>query len=152
MGLLPLAARKWQSGRYGVNILEVTDSTLTLSMGRSWVMPFLDSRIVIDRDSSEIILRDRVFGFSSESRVPMVLVDSVKMSTRVGRGYFIIPMVALLRTNPDARFDLWIEVRDMGKIHLDTRYGLPSDVGELASLGHRVADFMRKPFIDTSRW
>jgi len=84
-------------------------------MGRSWVIPFFDSRIVIDRDNSEIVLRDRVFGFSSESRV-------------------------------------WIEVRDMGKIHLDTRYGLRSDVGEIASLGSRIADFMRKPFIDTSRW
>ena len=141
-----------ESERDWLNIREVTDSTMTLSMGRSWVIPVFDSRIVVDRANSEIILRDRVFGFSSESRIPISQVDSVKMSTRVGRGYYIIPMVALLRTNPDARFDLWLEVRDVGKIHLDTRYGLPSDVGEIASLGHRIADFMQKPFIDTSRW
>lgn len=135
-----------------MNILEVTDSTMTLSMGGSWIIPIFDSKIVIDRANSEIILTDRVFGFSSESRIPLALVESVKMSTRVGRGYYIIPMVAMLRTNPDARFDLWIEVRDMEKIHLDTRYGLRSDVGEIASLGYRIADFMGKPFIDTSRW
>ena len=61
-------------------------------------------------------------------------------------------MVAIMRTNPDARFDLWIEVRDMKKIHIDTLYGLRSDVSDIASLGRRTADFMGKPFIDTSKW
>jgi hypothetical protein len=135
-----------------LQILEVTDSVLTLGTGRGLGSLFFDSKIVIDRVKAEIILRDRFLGFSSETRIPLELVDSVKMSTRVGRGYYIMPMVAILRTNPDARFDLWIEVRDMKKIHIDTRYGLRSDVGGIASVGRRAANFMNKPFIDTSRW
>jgi hypothetical protein len=137
-------------GGIGLDILEITDSVLTLGSARNWARLLFDSKVLIDRANSEIVLFDKAFGLVSERRIPMSSVDSVKMSVRIRRAYNM-PVYRMVPTNP-ARIDLWIDVREMGKIELDTHYGVRSDANELASLGSRVAQFMQRPFVDTSKW
>lgn len=135
-----------------MEILEATGSVLTLGLSRNWFRYIFDYKVLIDLDSSVIILHDKAFGLVSERRIPIALVDSVKMSIRAGQGFHLIPMYGVVRVHRDARIDLWIEVRDMGRIELATVRGIQYDAHGVASLGRRVAGFMQKPFIDTSRW
>jgi hypothetical protein len=135
-----------------LEILEATDSTLTLGPRRNWLRSIFDYKVIIDRETSAIILFDKAFGLVSRRQIPISNVDSVKMSVRSGHGFMLIPMYRIVRVHKDTQIDLWIEVRDMGKIELETITGLSHDATSVAVLGRRVAEYMQKPFIDTSRW
>jgi hypothetical protein len=139
-------------GDVKVNILEVTDSTLTLGLSTNWLRFLFDSRIVIDRDASMLLVQDKAFGITAERHIPIDSVDSVKMSVRGGRGYMLIQWYRVVPVTTEVRIDLWIDARELGRVQLSSESGLKSDVGATAVLGRRIAEYMQKPFIDTSRW
>ena len=135
-------------------ILELTDSTMVLGPPRGWSNRFFDSQFSIDRDRAEIIVARRSWGRPSQQFIPMAKVNSVRMSVRQGtRNLYMIGTSRrrMIYEYPKTRYDLWIDAMELGKLPLGTHYGFRSDFGDLAALGRRVADFMEKPFIDTSK-
>ena len=137
-----------------LGILELTDSTMILGPPRGWSNRLFDSRLSIDRDRSEIIVDRRSWGRSSQRSIPMEKVNSVRMAVRQGtRNLYMIGTSRrrMIYDYPKTRYDLWIDAMELGKLPLGTHYGFRSDFGDLAALGRRVADFMEKPFIDTSK-
>lgn len=137
-----------------MDILEASDSTMIL--GARWrLCRFLfDTRVLIDRAKSEIVVHRRCFGRSTKRSIPIAKVDSVKMSTRLGTNYRYIrgPQgVMRIYDTPRAWFDLWIDATELGRIPLARELGLGTEGSEMESLGRRVAKFMGKPFIDTAK-
>lgn len=137
-----------------LGILELTDSTMLLGPPRGWSNCLFDSQFSIDRDRAEIVVDRRSWGRFSQRRIPMTKVNSVRMSVRQAtRNLYTIGTTRrrMIYEYPKTRYDLWIDAMELGKLPLGTHYGFRSDFGELAALGRRVADFMEKPFIDTSK-
>jgi hypothetical protein len=133
-----------------VKVLTLTEALLVL--GHRWGNRLLDMKVIMDREKREIAVVDRLLGFRREGRVPFSAVQSVRMSTRFGRGFHVVPMVAMLRLPPDARRDLWLDLGEYGKIVLVEEYGRPVELADIERMGQRVADFLDVPFVDTSKW
>lgn len=138
-----------------VDILEMDGSTMVLGPRRGWGTRIADSKIYIDCMKKEITVENRLLGRSTIRVIPFAKVNSVRMSKRHGSVYLYSvrpshPM--LMYDNPKTRFDLWIDAMELGKIVLGTRIGLRFDGEDIEHLGRRVADFMRKPFVDTTKW
>lgn len=133
-----------------MKVLTLTDTLMVL--GHRWGNRFLDMKVVIDRERREIAVVDRLLGFRREGKAPFSCVQSVRMSTRFGRGFHVVPMVAMLRLPPDARRDLWLDLGEYGKIALVEAYGRLAELTEIERMGQRVADFLGVPFVDTSKW
>jgi len=138
-----------------VGILEMNESKMVLGSRRGWSNRIADSKIHIDCAKKEIAVENSLFGRSSVRLIPFHKVNSVRMSTRHGsRHLYMIrsSRPGLMYDNPKTRFDLWIDAMELGKIVLSSRIGLRFDGEDIEYLGRRVADFMLKPFVDTSKW
>ena len=133
-----------------VKMLTLTDTLMVL--GHGWGNRLLDMKVIMDREKREIAVVDRLLGLRREGRAPFSCVQSVRMSTRFGRGFHVVPMVAMLRLPPDARRDLWLDLGEYGKVVLVEEYGRPAELVDIERMGQRVADFLDVPFVDTSKW
>ena len=142
----------WPVLREGVEVKVLTLTDTLLVVGHRWGSRFLDMKVIMDREKRELAVVDRLLGFRREGRAPFSCVQSVRMSTRFGRGFHVVPMVAMIRLPPDARRDLWLDLGEYGKIALVEQCGRPAELADIERMGQRVAGFLGVPFVDTSKW
>jgi hypothetical protein len=113
-----------------------------------------DTSVVIDRENHEIVVHKKLFGRKSEKHIPMDKVNSVRFSTRHGtRNLYSVGSSRPygLYEYPKTRYDVWIDAMELGKVVLVTHFGFRAEAGDINRFGQFVADYLRKPFFDTSK-
>ena len=135
-----------------MEILLISDTSMVL--GAPLGNFLFDSKVAIDRANGEIEVYRRVFGYPSRRSIPFEKVQGIKMSTSMGANYrYARGPRGLMRLydTPKARLDIWIDAMELGRIRLASYYGPKSRTEEIAAMGRKVANFMEKSFVDTSK-
>ncbi len=132
-----------------MNIVEASDERLVV--GQRWGTPIWDMKFTLDRENREIELKYRILGLTFRSQIPFAQVEAVKIAGHPRWNYVSIPGRGWRRLNYDVRYDLWLDLGEAGRLDIDQQRVPPNAQPSLAMMGRKMAEFMGKPFVNTSR-